>query len=281
MTVLRPLAKSITLMPVPASALSLLAISTGNIAMSSTQVPISELQPASLARVAVLVPAWDPGCSLISLVHSLLQRGFGAVILIDDGSSSSSAKIFAELQPLDRVHLLCNAINLGKGRALKSGIDYFLNKLPKFDILITADDDGQHAPNDVARVAQIALQTSGKVVFGSRCFTKLIPLRSRIGNGLTRHIFAFVTGIKLADTQTGLRAFPRSMLPSLAVLQGERYEYEMNVLAYLCRTGSKPLEVPIEAIYIEGNKSSRFNPIRDSISIYLMLARVLCRPSSS
>jgi len=242
--------------------------------MPLTPLPLAEPHAASgqpsLARAAVLVPAWDPDSSLVSLVASLLQRGFGAVIVVNDGSSS--AEIFSNL-PLDRVHLLRHAINLGKGRALKNGINYFLGELPGFDVLVTADADGQHTPADIARVAEAALQSSGKSVLGSRGFVKDVPLRSRIGNGLTRHIFAFVTGAKLMDTQTGLRAFPRALLPELMVLDGERYEYEMTVLAHICRAGGKPLEVPIETVYIDGNKSSHFDPIRDSMRIYFVLAR--------
>lgn len=244
-------------------------------AMSTTQLSIPEPHavpaPQSLARAAVLVPARDPDSSLVPLIVSLLQYGFGAIIVIDDGSSSG--EIFAELQHLDRVHLLRHAINLGKGRALKNGINYFLAGLPDFDILVTADADGQHTPADIVRVAQAALQYPTRTVLGSRGFVKDVPLRSRVGNGLTRHIFAFVTGAKLMDTQTGLRAFPRSLLPELIVLEGERYEYEMTVLAHICRTGSKPLEVPIETVYIDGNRSSHFDPIRDSMRIYFVLAR--------
>ena len=245
--------------------------------MSSTLLPISEPHiapaPPSLARAAVLVPAWDPNRSMISLVASLLELGFGAIIVVNDGSSPASDEIFAQLQPLDRVHILRHAINLGKGRALKNGINYFLGELPAFDVLITADADGQHTPADIARVATAALEQSTRIVLGSRGFVKDVPLRSRIGNGLTRHIFAFVTGTKLADTQTGLRAFPRTILPSLMALEGERYEYEMTVLAHICRTGARPIEVPIETVYIDGNRSSHFDPIRDSMRIYFVLAR--------
>jgi len=249
--------------------------------MSLTATPVPELHsaialppgPQSLVRAAVLIPAWDPNQSLVSLVESLLQYGFGAIIIVNDGSSSTSDEIFSELARLDRVHLLRHAINLGKGRALKNGINYLLAELPGFDVLVTADADGQHTPADIARVAQAALQNSTKAVLGSRGFVKDVPLRSRIGNGLTRHIFAFVTGTRLMDTQTGLRAFPRAMLPALIVLEGEHYEYEMSVLAHICRTGSRPLEVPIETVYIDGNRSSHFDPIRDSMRIYFVLAR--------
>jgi glycosyltransferase involved in cell wall biosynthesis len=270
--------KSITLMPTTATIFDAAAKFTGTrINMSLSRAPLPEplAAPArqSLARIAVLVPARDPDRNMVPLVASLLQLGFGAIIVVNDGSSSASAEVFAELGPLDRVHLLRHAINLGKGRALKNGINYFLGELPAFDVLVTADADGQHTPTDIARVAHAALEASGKIVLGSRGFVKNIPLRSRVGNGLTRHIFAFVTGTKLADTQTGLRAFPRAMLPSLMVLDGERYEYEMTVLAHICCIGSKPLEVPIETVYIDGNRSSHFDPILDSMRIYFVLAR--------
>jgi len=245
--------------------------------MSTTPLPSAEshtaLLPLSLARAAVLIPAWEPDRTLIPLAASLLTLGFGAIIIVNDGSSSGCAEIFAELETLDRVNILCHAINLGKGRALKNGVNYFLCELPGFEVLVTADADGQHACTDIARVAQAALEHSSKAILGSRGFVKDVPLRSRIGNALTRHIFAFVTGARLMDTQTGLRAFPRTLLPELIALEGERYEYEMNVLAHICRTGSNPLEVPIQTIYFDGNKSSRFNPIRDSMSIYFVLVR--------
>jgi len=254
--------------------------------MSLSVTPLSSLHsavahsPGPLDHAAVLVPACDPGPTLIPLIASLLEHGFGAVIVVNDGSSSASAAIFVELEPLGRVHILRHAINLGKGRALKNGINYFLAELPRFDVLVTADADGQHTPTDIARVAQAALHATGKAVLGSRCFVKDVPFRNRVGNRLTRHIFAFVTGTRLADTQTGLRAFPRAMLPVLLLLKGERYEYEMSVLAHICRKGNKPLEVPIQTIYIDGNSSSHFDPIRDSLSIYLVLLHLFCLASS-
>jgi len=233
---------------------------------------LTSMAKNSLGNAAVLVPAWEPDASLISLVESLLQKGFGAVVIVNDGSSAATGEIFSQLKRTHAVHLLRHAINLGKGRALKTGINYFLAALPGCAVLVTADADGQHTSVDIAHVAETALENPGKSVLGSRGFVKDVPLRSRIGNGLTRQIFAFVTGARLKDTQTGLRAFPREMLPALMGLEGERYEYEMSVLAHICGS-DKPLEVPIETVYIDGNRSSHFDPIRDSMRIYFVLAR--------
>jgi glycosyltransferase involved in cell wall biosynthesis len=227
----------------------------------------------SLQGIAVLIPARNPGAPLSALLLGLVDADFGAVLLVNDGSSLESERLFSTARDLDKVHVLHHAMNLGKGRALKTGINYFLTDLPQFSGLVTADADGQHTLEDILRVADRFATSNRHVVLGARQFGSQIPLRSRFGNELTRHLFGFVTGMRLADTQTGLRAFPRSALPALLLLDGERYEYEMTVLAHLCRTGARPTEVPITAVYIDGNRSSHFQPVRDSMRIYFVLAR--------
>lgn len=227
----------------------------------------------SLGRLAVLIPVWQPGELLSILVATLATQGFGAVLVVNDGSDKKHSPLFDELAVLPGVHVLRHAVNLGKGRALKTGTNYFLSEFPELDGLVTADGDGQHTPADIVRVAQVLLTCGESIVLGTRTFAAGVPLRSRFGNDLTRHIFAFVTGARLADTQTGLRGFPRRLLPQLMVLDGERYEYEMTVLAHLCRMGDKPVEVPIETVYLDGNRTSHFDPIRDSMRIYFVLVR--------
>jgi glycosyltransferase involved in cell wall biosynthesis len=226
-----------------------------------------------LGQVAVLIPAREPDAGLPALVQQLMAAGFGAVVVLDDGSSAAQAGTFAATAQIAGVHPLRHAVNLGKGRALKTGINYFLDALPGFTGLVTADADGQHIVADILRIAQSLPAANGRSVLGSRHFAKDVPLRSKFGNLLTRQIFRLATGVRLSDTQSGLRAFPRALLPELLVLEGEHYEYEMSVLAHLCREGKIPLEVPIETVYIDGNRSSHFNPVLDSMRIYFVLLR--------
>ncbi len=230
-------------------------------------------QPAILSQIAVLIPARRQDPQLNPLVDSLLLAGFGAVIVVDDGSPAEDKPLFQLLAAKDRVHLLHHAVNLGKGRALKTGINYFLNTFPQFSGLVTADADGQHTPAAIARVAQALESAQRRSVLGVREFGGDVPLRSRFGNSVTRLVFHFFSGHRLLDTQTGLRAFSTALLPELLALTGERYEYEMTVLAYLCRHGTPPAEVTIPTIYIDKNRSSHFDPVRDSMRIYFVLLR--------
>jgi glycosyltransferase involved in cell wall biosynthesis len=228
---------------------------------------------ADLTQMAVLIPArrLEPG--LTPMLRELSEAGFGAMIIVDDGISATDQPVFAALQQIPRVHLLRHAINLGKGRALKTGINFFLDKLTGFSGLITADADGQHAVSDIVRVAEALGTRPQTAVLGCRSFSGDVPLRSRLGNKLTRIVFHFFSGHRVTDTQTGLRAFSSALLPELLALPGERYEYEMTVLAHLSAKGIYPVEVPIQTIYIDGNRSSSFQPLRDSMRIYFVLLR--------
>jgi len=259
------------LRPSPAKIQSLFWISfPGNRKMGAT---VSAANPrSSLTRVAVLIPARRLERALSPLVDELLRAGFGAILLVDDGSPSADKAGFDSIARDPRVHLLRHAVNLGKGRALKTGINYFFASFPGYLGLVTADADGQHSADDIVRMA-LVLTASGRPLLGIRNFGGRVPLRSRIGNSLTRTIFYFVSGHRISDTQTGLRAFPSALLPALVALPGERYEYEMTVLAHLCRHGHAPLEVPVSTIYIDNNRSSHFNPVRDSMRIYFVLVR--------
>lgn len=223
----------------------------------------------------MLIPAWKPACALSGLVDSLLSCGSGAIIVVDDGSGEAYAPVFAGLAGRARVYILRHTANRGKGQALKTGFTHFLNELKDFEYLITADADGQHTPGDIVRVAEAAISGRSPTVLGSRTLPGDAPWRSRFGNTLTRHIFAWTTGTRLVDTQTGLRGFPRALLPELLSVPGERYEYEMAVLAHVCRHYGRPVEVPVEAVYLEGNQSSHFHPVLDSVRVYLALVRFL------
>ena len=226
-----------------------------------------------LEKVAVLIPAWKPGPQMGPVVEALLRAGISRLILVDDGSGHEFQSVFAALEKLPGVELIRNAVNLGKGRALKHGFNHFLNDPRGCTGLVTADADGQHLPEDTVRVAEAFLAADSKrVVLGARTFSKDVPLRSRFGNELTRKVFGLVTGRRLMDTQTGLRALPLPTLRELLPLDGERYEYEMTALAHVCRLAA-PLEVPIQTVYIEGNRSSHFDPVRDSMRIYFVLFR--------
>lgn len=133
--------------------------------------------------------------------------------------------------------------------------------------VVCADCDGQHTPADIARIA--ALVAPGTMVLGGRRFTGPtsggpVPLRSKVGNAVSRWLFGAVAGVGVHDTQTGLRAYPADLLPWLQSVPGDRFEYEFSLLLRASGAGVLIVEVPIETIYLDANASSHFRPVQDS-----------------
>ena len=220
-------------------------------------------------NISILIPAFNPDNELIILVDNLIKAGFKSISIIDDGSSKLCKPIFNELKLKEQCNVLVHAVNMGKGIALKTGFNYFLNNCRECVGIVTADADGQHNVSDIIRVSQRLIDNPGKLILGSRNFSKLdVPFRSRFGNILTRKMFGFLTGLKISDTQTGLRAISYDFVHKLMSVNGERYEYETNMLLECKNQDIQIEEVYIDTIYIEDNKSSHFNPLIDSIKIY-------------
>jgi putative flippase GtrA len=132
---------------------------------------------------------------------------------------------------------------------------------------VRADSDGQHMVSDVARGALAVRGAATGIVLGSRRFDGLVPLRSRLGNDVTRIVVRLVTGRRPVDTQTGLRGYPAAMLDWLTTIDGDRFQYELAVLLAAHRAGFEFHQVPITTLYLEHNASSHVRPVRDSIRV--------------
>lgn len=217
----------------------------------------------------ILIPAYEPDEKLVGLVHALHEAMEYPIVIVNDGSAADKAPLFESLTPYAKV--LTHSVNRGKGAAIKTALTYIYDNYPADEGVVTVDADGQHLPDDILRVARAWESAPESLVLGSRRFTGNVPFKSRAGNAITRFVFAVSTGVKIFDTQTGLRAFGVFRIPMMLDMKGDRYEYEINVLLYATRHRIPITEVPIETVYIEDNKSSHFHPVRDAWRIYKMI----------
>ncbi len=218
----------------------------------------------------VLIPAYEPDKTLIELAKELSEEGF-AVLVVDDGSGKDYADVFEATSQYATV--IGQRRNGGKGSALKLGMKYIRDNLPQCEWFITCDADGQHRSQDVIRVRN-ALHQGNQFVLTVRSRNKKAPLYSRMGNSLSRFVYTLLTRRYLSDNQSGLRGFHRNHLDWMLRVEKNRYDYEMNVLYYAAKKGLRITTLPIDSIYINGNASSHFNPIGDTVKIYKSLFRL-------
>ena len=224
------------------------------------------------APIPVLIPAYKPGPPLVALVSALLQRGVEAIVVVNDGSGPDFNSYF-EAIAADRVSIVHHAVNLGKGAALKTGMNYALVHFPGCRGVVTADADGQHSPEDILHASAQLREQPHALILGVRAFKSGVPWKSRLGNNVTRGLMRLIVGQNLSDTQTGLRGIPASLIPYLLRTTAAGYEFELDMLLACKHQGCPIVQVPIETIYVEDNRGSHFHPIFDSMRIYFLLLR--------
>ncbi len=215
----------------------------------------------------VLIPAYKPDKEMCSLAVALKNSGFD-VLIVNDGSGAEYSEIFESAA--EHATVISHERNKGKGRALKTGMEYIQKNCPECEFFITADADGQHRAQDIARVRE-ELKNGAPFVLTTRLLGRNIPKRSKFGNDLSRVIYTLSTGRYFKDNQSGLRGFSAQNIDWLLKVKGEKYDYEMNMLYYASKQAIPVTTLDIDAVYIDGNKSSHFNPVKDTVCIYRLL----------
>lgn len=225
--------------------------------------------------IPIVIPSYEPDERLITLLGDLNSAGLGPVIIVNDGSGTEYDDIFSRAEQLIEKgggKLITYRPNKGKGRALKTAFEYISGNMPDALGCVTADSDGQHTPGCIASIIEKLRENPESLILGVRSFDgEDIPWKSRFGNNLTVKVFAYVSGVRVSDTQTGLRGLPFDFMKDMIDCKGERFEYETRMLLE-CAGRIKIIEVPIKTVYdSKENHQTHFDPFKDSIRIYKIL----------
>ncbi len=226
--------------------------------------------------IPVIIPSLEPDERLPRLLAEMREAGIENIVLVDDGSGPDYAPVFERAQREFGCTVLRHAVNLGKGRALKTAFNHCLNTWPNAPGAITADSDGQHSAADILRFMEELAAHPDSLLLGCRNFDDAgVPFNSRWGNKITCFMFKALCGVSVSDTQTGLRGIPTAFMARLMNVPGERFEFESNMLIET-RDRLPIRELSIQTIYdSKENHSSHFHPLRDSARIYAIFGRFL------
>ena len=215
------------------------------------------------------MPAYKPDEKMITFLDSLLGAGMNDIIIINDGSGEEFDPIFEQAKAHPEVTLLVHEVNKGKGAGLKTAFKYLSENRQDIDGAVTCDADGQHDLKSIQDCLKAFVEEPDSVIIGGRDFKKSgIPWTNRAGNNISSVVYRFAIGIKLKDTQTGLRVIPAKWFETFSTIKGDRYEYETSMFISMMNNKIQYREVPITTIYIDDNASSHFNIFKDSFKIY-------------
>ena len=217
-------------------------------------------------KVCVLIPAYNEEKRVGAVVREVRDY-CPDVVVIDDGSPDGTDRAAAEAGAVVLEHVR----NQGKGAALQTGFDYAREH--GYDLAITLDADGQHAPSDIPAFLQAYERTHSPVLVGNRMgdLARMPPHR-RFVNWFMSDLLSRVMGQYVPDSQCGFRLYHRSAFPAGPYdAHSKRFAAESEILLRLSLQGRKIGAVAIQTIY--GDEKSKVRPFADTLRFFRMLHR--------
>lgn len=213
-------------------------------------------------RTCVLIPAFNEAPNIAKVIAGA-KRHIDKIVVIDDGSGDGTAEVARAAGAI----CLASQTNCGKGSALRTGISFA--RAQDFTHVITLDGDGQHLPEDIPVMLGVGRETGADLVIGARSFDRALMPRARYySNTVGSRLASALVGREIKDSQCGLRLFRLDKLCAIK-LRSHRYEFEMEVLIKMARSGCTIAHAPIRMVYGNGHALSKMKPIRDTVRICL------------
>jgi glycosyltransferase involved in cell wall biosynthesis len=211
-----------------------------NISRSQYNTPME-----SQKSIFIVIPAYEEASVIRQVISEVRTAGYENIIVVDDGSADDTFRQAEEAG----VIVLRHRLNRGKGAATKTGIE--AAKLKAADIIVTMDGDGQHNPEDIARLIEPIASNRCDVALGTRLQNPAgMPwykiLANHIGNAITWYFY----GLYVSDSQSGFRAYSRHAAEVINT-KTDRYEYDSEVIREIYLYKLNYQEVPIEVRYTE------------------------------
>ena len=207
-------------------------------------------------RIFVVVPAYNEEGTMVEILEELFKRGFN-VAVVDDGSSDETYKRAKNIIDKNENHgfIYKHLLNRGLGASLRTGIDAAL--LHDADIIVTFDADGQHDPEDIKKVCKPIERGEADIVIGKRNFDDM-PRAKKLGNQIMNTITWIFYGLRIADSQSGLRAFSREAA-ELININSREYGVSSEIIGEVKTKDLRLEEVPMKTIYTDYSMSKGTN----------------------
>ena len=219
-------------------------------------------------KIVAVIPAYNEAATIRDVAARTLHF-LNDVIVVNDGSTDSTATALEGLA----VTVVSSPANLGKGASLWRG--FALALAEGADAVVTLDGDAQHRPEDIPRLVEAAEAHPGRVIIGARLWdkNKVPPLRY-FGNRFANFWVAWAAGFPVADSQSGFRLYPASLLRSINIFHdaGARFAFESEILIEAGRAGVRTSAVPIAALYPLNARASHYRSAVDTARIVRMIA---------
>jgi glycosyltransferase involved in cell wall biosynthesis len=214
-------------------------------------------------KVSIIIPAFNEADIIADIVQQIrsLHPDF-EVIVVNDGSTDDTA---AEAQKAG-AEVYSHPYNIGNGAAIKSGI-----RAATGDILVFIDGDGQHNPEDIARLLDFFPDFD--MVVGARSISDQASLGRAFGNKIYNWFASYVAKFSIKDLTSGFRAVKSNVARNFLYLLPNTYSYPTTLTLGTLRSGMSVKYVPIRMEKRRTGKSN-IKMIQDGVRFFMIITRI-------
>ncbi len=206
-------------------------------------------------KLSIIIPVFNEEKTIQEVLKRVLTVKLPVeekeIIVVNDGSSDETKKKLDSFKEKDKIRIIHQKVNQGKGAAVRTGIQKATG-----DYIIIQDADLEYHPKDIALLLKPILQNKSEVVYGTRL--KRLPNLSKeeshplfllhyVGNRILSLITSILYGQWLTDMETCYKLFPKKAVETM-VLHARGFEFEPEITAKLLKRRYKILEVPITTV---------------------------------
>jgi glycosyltransferase involved in cell wall biosynthesis len=211
-------------------------------------------------RALVVIPALNAERTIGAVVADC-KAEVKDVLVVNDGSTDWTAEVAREAG----AEVVSHPVNRGKGAALKTAFAYALEH--GFEAVVTLDADGQHLPREIPKFFAVREETGGDLIIGGRAhlFGQMLP-RRRFANRFSARCIAFASNTNVTDSQSGFRLYSAQLLRAIR-LRSEGFDMESEVIVQAGKRRFKIISIPIDLGFVDGQSTSHYKPLMDTIRI--------------
>ena len=213
--------------------------------------------------ISILIPSKNEAVGLANLLPRLNSVYPDAeIILIDDGSTDQTQELSKKFD----VKIISHPYNIGNGAAVKTGA-----RAATGDILVYMDADGQHKPEDIARLLE-SIDKGADMAVGARSSNSQAGKRRLIGNVIYNTIASLIVGHKIDDLTSGFRAVRAEKFREFLHILPNGFSYPTTITMAFFRAGYSIKYIPIIANQRAGKSHLKLG--RDGLRFLIIIFKV-------
>ena len=216
-------------------------------------------------KFSIVIPAFNEEVGLNTILPTLKQLYANAeIIVVNDGSTDNTQSICEG----HSVTVVAHPYKMGNGASIKNGARH-----ANSDITVFMDADGQHDPDDVQKLLK-KLDEGYEMVVGARRIKTHSTYLKRLGNSFFNKFASIMTGHKILDLTSGLRAVKTETFRKFLYLLPNGFSYPTTSTMAFFRSGNPVGYIPIKAGKRTKGTSSNIKVIKDGVRFFLIILKI-------